>query len=819
MNTLLQDLRYALRRLIHKPGFTIIVVLILALGIAANTAIFSVVNSILLAPLPYSDPDELMVVKETNPSKTVERNSVSPGNFLDLKQEGLFDSVTAFYETATTLQGPQDTEQVATAQVSVEFFKTLGVKPALGQPFPNDSNGAAFEVGRFLSGDRLVVISDGLWKRRFGADPSIVGKKITINSSEWEVVGVMPAGFSIPSQRTDLWLPWDIARTYNSQRFPKGPPRDWRFLHTVGRIKPDITAEETQQRLSVFFGALAERFPETNRGWSATFVPLHDEVVSSSRATLLVLFGAVGMVLLLACANVAGLVLAQVTSRKREFALRQALGASRARVIQQQLTESFVLALVSGVVGLTFAWIGLDLLLSLAPADTPRISEVTMDARVLLFGFAVSITTAVVFGLLPALKSSKAELFSTLKDAGTKGLTGRLSNHRLRNVVVIAEVSLALMLVTCAGLFVRSFAQLISVDPGFNSENLLTMHITLEGEKYGSKAGDYYRQLIERIESLPSVTSAAAVSTLPMSDVGVDFTRPYWREGESEPVGDGDKVAVRMATPGYFETMGISLLQGRHFTDQDRRETVPVIMVSKRTADQVWPNENPVGKRLMLDYNRGKYAYDVVGVTGGVRYYGLKVEPRAEVFIPHAQNAYLPMNLVVRTSSDPNLMVESIKAQVREMDPTQAISNIRTMDTLVSRSVAADRFSMWLLGLLGSLALVLAASGLFSLLSYLVTQRTHEIGVRMALGAGHRDILHLVIGQGAVLVAVGLSIGLGASFICTRLFSSLLFGISATDPLTFIVTPVLLSLAALLACYVPARRATKVDPMVALRAE
>ena len=819
MNTLLQDLRYALRRLIHKPGFTTVVVLILALGIAANTAIFSVVNSVLLAPLPYDDPDKLVVVKETNPSKTVERNSVSPGNFLDLRQEQLFDSVTAFYETATTLQGPQDAEQVRTAQVSVDFFKTLGVKPALGQPFPNEIAGAAFEVGRFISGERLVVISDSLWKRCFASDPSIVGKQVTINNTQWEVVGVMPAGFSVPTKETDLWLPWDIARTYNAQRFPKGAPRDWRFLQTVGRIKPGTTTKEAQERLSLFFSGLAERFPETNRGWTANLMPLHEEVVSSSRPILLVLFGAVGVVLLLACANVAGLVLAQATARKREFALRQALGASRARIVRQQLTESFMLAVVSGVVGVGLAWLGLDLLLSLAPVDTPRIDEVAIDARVLLFALAVSITTAVVFGLLPALKSSRAELFNTLKDAGTKGLTGRLSNYRLRNAVVIAEVSLALVLVTCAGLFVRSFVQLISVNPGFNSENLLTMHITLDGEKYGRRAGEYYRQLIERIESLPSVTSAAAVSTLPMSDVGVDFTRPYWREGDPEPVGDGDKVAVRMATPGYFDTMDISLLQGRGFTEQDRRDTVAVILVNKRMADQVWPNENPVGKRLMLNYNRGKYAYEVVGVIGGIRYYGLKVEPRPEVFIPHAQNTYLPMNLVVRTASDPNHLAEAIKTQVREMDPTQAISNIRTMDTLVSRSVAADRFSMWLLGLLGSLALALAATGLFSLLSYLVSQRTHEIGVRMALGARQQDIFRLVIGQGAVLVAVGVAIGLGASFICARLFSSLLFGISATDPLTFMFTPVLLSLTALLACYVPARRATKVDPLVALRTE
>ena len=819
MQTFRQDLRYAVRRLAHKPGFTIVVVLILALGIAANTAIFSVVNSVLLAPLPYGDPDQLVVIKETNPSRSVEPNNVSPANFLDLDQQGVFDSVTAFYETASTLQGSQDAEQVASAQVSVDFFKTLGVKPAVGQPFPEGISGAAFELGRFLSGERIVVISDGLWKRRYAADPSIIGKKITINRNEWEVVGVMPVGFTIPSNQTDIWLPWDIARTYNAQRFPKGPPRDWRFLNVIGRIKQGSTNQETQNRLSSIYGGLAERFPETNRGWAATAIPLHEEVVSSSRLILLVLFGAVGMVLLLACANVAGLVLAQATARKREFALRLALGASRARLVRQQLTESFLLALISGIAGIGLASLGLDLLLSLAPVDTPRISEVSIDARVLLFALAISITTAVVFGLLPALKASRAELFSTLKDSGTKGLAGRLANHRFRNAMVVAEVSVALVLVTCAGLFVRSFVHLMSVDPGFKSDNLLTMHITLDGATYDRRAGEYYRQLIERIEALPSVTSAAAVSTLPMSDVGVDFKRPYWRAGEPEPTGDGEKVAVTMATPGYFKTMGISVLQGRNFSEYDRRDTVAVMMVSKNFADKVWPNENPVGKRLMLDYNRGKYGYEVVGVTSDVKYYGLKADPRSEVFIPHAQNAYLPMNLVVRTTSDPNQLVESVKTQVREMDPTQPVSNLRTMDTLISRSVATDRFSMWLLGLLASLALALAATGLFSLLSYLVSQRTHEIGIRMALGAQRRDIFQLILGQGALLLVAGVAIGLVASFICTRLFSSLLFGVSATDPLTFLLTPALLSLAALFACYIPARRATKVDPLVALRAD
>ena len=819
MQKLRQDLRYAVRRLAHKPGFTIVIVLILAVGIAANTAIFSVVNSVLLAPLPYGDPNQLVVIKESNPARTVERNNVSPANFLDLEQQRFFDSVAAFYETASTLQGPTDAEQVATSQVSVDFFKTLGVKPVVGQRFPEGIAGAAFELGKFISGERMVLISNRLWKRRFAGDPSIIGKKITVNRTEWEVIGVMPSSFTVPSKETDIWLPWDIARTYNPQRFPKGIPRDWRFLNVIGRIKSGSTSEETQSQLSMFYQGLAERFPETNRGWDAKVIALHEDVVSSSRLTLLVLFGAVGMVLLLACANVAGLVLAQSTARKREFALRLALGASRTRLVRQQLTENFLIALISGIVGVGVAWLSLDLLLSAAPVDIPRISEVSIDARVLLFALSISLTTAVVFGLLPALKTAQSELSVTLRYADTKGIAGSLANNRFRNAMVVTEVALALVLVTCAGLFVRSFIHLMSVDPGFKADNLLTMHITLDSATYDRRATEYYQQLIERIEAIPAVTAAAAVTTLPMSDVGVDFKRPYWRAGETEPGGDGDKVAVTMATPGYFETMGISVLQGRKFSEQDRRDTVAVMIVSKNFADKVWPNDSPVGKRLMLDYNRGKYAYEVVGVVSGIKYYGLKAEPRAEVFIPHAQNAYLPMNLVVRTSADPNLLIEPVKAQVRELDPTQPVSNLRTMDTLISRSVSADRFSMWLLGLLAALSLALAATGLFSLLSYLVSQRTHEIGVRMALGAQRRDIFQLVLGQGAILLVVGLAIGLVASFICTRLFSSLLFGVSATDPLTFMVTPVLLSLAALLACYVPARRATKVDPLVALRTD
>jgi putative ABC transport system permease protein len=821
MQSITQDVRYAARKLIQRPGFTVAAVLILALGVGANTTIFSIVNTVLLSPLPYDRSNDLVVVKESNPTKSIEQNDVSPGSFLDLREQtSIFASVTAWYQTAAALHGEQGAEQIAAAQVSTDFFNVFNVQPAVGRVFlPNETAGAAFENSRFVSGDRVVVISDGLWRRRFGSDANIVGRKITINRNEWEVLGVMPADFDVTEKDTELWLPWDIARTYSSSRFPQGPPRDWRFMNVVGRLNPAISRDEAQSRLSTFYSSLAERYPDTNQNWNAVTIPLYEETVQSSRLILLVLLGAVGMVLLLASANIAGLVLANAAGRQREFALKLALGASRFRLVRQLLAESLLLATAGGLIGVGVSWIGLDVLLSLAPPDLPRISEVVIDWRVLLFAFGLSLTAAIVFGLLPALRSTGAALSLNLRDGGTKGLGGRLPNRRFRNAMVISQVSVALVLITCAGLLVRSFNYIVSVNPGFESSNLLTMHITLDGAVYGRNAGDYYRELIKRLESMPAVVSAAAVSTLPMSDVGVDFTRPYWRAGEAEPSGDGDKIAVRMATPEYFKTMGITLLQGRYFSDQDRRDTTAVILVNKSMADKTWPNESPIGKLLMLDYNRGKYAYEVVGVTEGLRYYGLKKDPAPELFIPHAQNAYLPMNVVVKTKSDPNRLVEAIKREVSALDPTQPVSNVRTMEQLVQRSYAKDRFSASLLTVLASLALVLAATGLYSLLSYFVSQRRHELAVRVAVGAQRRDIVRLVLGQGALVVAAGIALGLLGSFIAGRFLSSLLFGVGPTDSLTFVSTPLLLALVALLACYVPAWRATTVDPLTALRSE
>lgn len=817
-----QDIRFGARMLLKHKSFTVISVLTLALGIGANTAIFSIVNAVLLNPLPYSEPERLVMLSERNAELGRERENPSPGNFLDLRtQTQTFDSVTAWYETAFTVQGEQDAEQVTAAKVSVEFFQVLRAQAARGRVFlPTETAGVATGAGATNSiGERLIVISDGLWRRRFGADPELVGKPITINRETWQVLGIMPAGFAMPSTAVDLWFPWDLARSYGPQRFPEGPPRDWRFLRVLARLNPGTTMEQAESQLNSLYAGLAENYPKANRGWSAGLTTLREEVVGKTQLSLLVLFGAVALVLLIACANVAGLLLARAAARQRELAVRTALGAARLRLLRQLLTESLLLSLLGGALGLGLTVAGLDLLVALAPADVPRLSEVTVDERVLAFTLGVSMLTGLLFGLIPAWKGTRTDLTVALKEGGAHGATLGWSQQRWRNALVVAEIALAVVLLAGAGLLVRSFNRLRVVDPGFNTQNLLTMHITLDAAVYGNRAADYYQQLIARIEALPSVVSAAAVSTLPMNNVGVDFDRPYWREGEPEPGGNAEKVDVRMATPGYFKTMGMSLLRGRNFSDQDRRESPAVLIVSESMANQVWPNEDPVGKRLMLDYNRGKYAYEVIDVTRGIRYYGLKSAPRPEVFIPHAQNAYLPMNVVVRTATAPSQLINAIKAEVRALDSTQPVRNITTMEQLLARSLAPERFAMTLLGVLAVIALLLAATGIYGLMTFIVNQRTHEIGVRMALGAQISDILKLVIGQGLRLVALGVAVGLIASLGLTRLIAKLLFSVSATDPLTFAASIGLLMAIAALACWLPARRATKVDPISALRNE
>ncbi len=763
-----------------------------------------------------------MMIWESNRELAKDHESPSPGDFLDAReQKAVFNSVTAWFETARTLEGAHDAEQVNSAQVSVEFFATLRAKAALGRVFqPGEVTGVAHDgTGQYASGDRVVVISDGLWRRRFGADPELVGKKITINGRDWEVLGVMPAGFAMPDNRVDLWEPWGIERSYGAARFPAGPPRDFRFLRVLARLKPGVTAEQAQVRLDSLSATLAEKYPKTNRGWRMYMTPFHDYVVGAARQPLLMLFAAVAMALIVACANVAGLLMARAVSRQHEIAVRSALGASRLRLTRQLLTESVILALLSGALGLALASVCLDLLVSMAPPETPQIDQVAIDGRVLAFSLLVSVATGIIFGLVPALKGAQSNPGFALKDGGVKGATSGPSHHRFLKTMVVAEIAVALALGAGAGLLTRSFMRLLRTDPGFDPKNLLTMHITLDGAAYRGRSAEYYRRLIERLESLPGVVSAAAVSTLPMSDVGVDFDRPYWREGEPEPGGEADKVDIRMATPGYFKTMGMTLTRGRQFTDQDRRDTPAVIIVNESMADRVWPNQDPVGKRLMIDYNRGKYLYEVVGVTRGVSYYGLRSRPRPELFIPHAQNAYLPMNVVIRTANDPLQLIKTVKDELSAIDPAQPAHNLATMEQFIDRSLAPDRFSMRLLGLLSALALILAATGVYGVMSYAVNQRAHEFGLRMAMGAQAADVARLVLKQGLRLALTGVAVGVAGALALTQLMKNLLFGVSATDPLTFTVIALLLTVVALLACWIPARRATKVDPIVALKYE
>jgi len=804
-----QDLRFGVRMLLKHKGFTLVAVLSLALGIGANTAIFSVVNRVLLSPLPYEQSDRLVMVWDNNAELGRQHEGPSPGNYHDLRGAGgMFEASAAWWVTARTLTGEQDAEQVQCAMVTPDFFTTLRVQAARGRIF------SAAEA----MGDRTVVISDALWRARFSASPDTVGSTLTINGVNWRIQGIMSPHFNLPSREVDLWMPWDLLQAY-AGRFADGPPRDSRFLKVVARLQPGVTPAQAQAGLFAFSASLAEQHPKQNKGWQLQLTPLLEEQVGKTRPLLLLLLAAVAMVLLVACANVASLWLTRAAGRTREAAVRAALGATHLRLVRQWLTESLLLALLGGMAGLALAQYALTALIALAPGGIPRLDEVGMDRRVLLFTLGLTTLTGLLTGLFPAWRNARTELAGTLKEGGDKGAVSGAS-QLFRHSLVVAEIALALVLVVGAGLLIRSFTRLVAVEPGFETRNLLTMHISLNGQKYGEGgAAMYYQQLLERLRALPGVQAAAAVTTLPMSDAGTDFARPYWRAGEPEPSAAADKVSVRMATPEYFPALGIPLLAGRNFTSQDRLETPAVLIVSESFAHRVWPGESSLGKQLMLDYNRGKYAYEVVGVTRDIRYYGLKSQPQAEVFIPHAQNAYLPMNVVVRTVADPLQMIGAVRQAARELDATQPVSKLNTMERLIGRSLAPDRFALALLGLLAALALVLAAVGIYGVLSYTVAARTHEIGVRMALGATPRDVMRLALGQGMRLTLLGMTLGSFAAWALTRLMKPLLFNVGAADPLTFAGGVFVLTLVAWLACYLPARRAANVDPLIALRHE
>lgn len=803
MEKLLYDLRYGARMLSRRPGFTLIAIITLALGIGANTAIFSVVNSVLLSPLPYKEPDRLIRVYEKRLALGRTRNVASAPDFLDWRaQNQVFENMAAWTGWGANLStGTGEPVRVIGAAITADLFPTLGVEPQLGRTFSQEEDSPA-------SKGPVVIISHGLWQRYLGGDREIIDKTISLNGRAVTVVGVMPQGFGFPHAESDVWAPIGLNPADQGNRGSH-------FLDVLARLKPGVTIEQAQTEMNAIGARLEEQY-QVNTGHGVNLFSFHDETVGNIRPALVVLLAAVGFVLLIACANVANLLLARAATRHKEVAIRAALGANRARMIRQLLTESLLLAVVGGAIGLFVAAWGIDALVRISPEDTPRLNEIGMDGRVFLFTFAVTMFTGVLFGLIPAIQATKPDFTGSLKEGGRTSAGGATRN-RARSILVIAEVALSLILLIGAGLMIKSFTQLSSVGPGFNPENVLTMQVNLPSLKYreGHQQTAFTKQMLERLEEIPGVESAGATVVLPLA--GVYGSRYFSIEGGPPTApGQGNNANFNLASPGFFRTLGIPLLAGRDFTAQDVQGAPEVVIINEQMARQFWPDEDALGKRITVGNNPWR---TIIGIVGDVRQSKLDTEPRQEMYYPLLQSPSRDLTLAVRTSGDPENFLSAVRGQLQLLDKDQPLFAIRTMNDLIAESVAPQRLNMLLMMTFAIVAIVLAMVGIYGVISYSVTQRTHEIGVRMALGAQPGDVVKMVLRHGMGLSVAGVVIGAGTALLLTRWMSSLLFKVSAYDPVTFITLSLLLIAVAFLACYIPARRATKVDPMVALHYE
>ncbi len=801
METLLQDVRYGARMLIKHPGFTMVAVIALALGIGANTAIFSVVNTVLLRPLPYRQPDRLMAVRSYQVPKHPDA-PVSPGDFFDWRQQSqLFEGLAAYRTRSVTLLTGSEPERLPAAQVTAGLITTLGVSPLHGRDFMAEEDQP--------NSGRVAIISYGLWQRRFAGDAKVVGQPVTINANAYTIVGVMPPGFKFPQPDIDIWTPLAFDDDERQSHTAHS-------IYVLGRLQPGVGVAEAQGEMETIAARLREQHADSNAGWYIRVVPMLDFAVARIKPALLLLLGAVGFVLLIACANIANLLLARAASRQKELAIRTAMGASRWRVMRQLLTESVLLALVGGALGVLLAVWGIDALLALAPDDLPRIDEVAIDRYALLFTLAVTIITGIAFGLAPALQASKPDLNEALKETG-RGTTGGRRRQRVRSALVVAEVALALVLLVGGGLMLRSFAKLMQVDPGFNPEQVLTANVSLPRKKYpeGSQQAAFYKQLTENVATLPGVQSVGGANAI----IFEDFILGLAVKGRP-PVNPGEMPITNYAavTPDYFKSMGIRLIKGRFFAEADNADAPRVALINETLAKRYFPDQDPIGQYINVTIGPETWR-QIVGIVGDVKQAGLDQATPAQTYEPLWQAPTPFMTLVVRSDAPPATLSAAIRGEVLKLDKEQPVSNIKTMEQVLAASVSQQRFSMLLLAVFAVVALTLAAVGLYGVMAYSVTQRTHELGIRMALGASSRDVLRLVMGHGLLLATTGVVIGLAAAFFLTRLMESLLFGVTATDPLTFVAIAALQMLVALAASFVPARRALKVDPMIALRYE
>ncbi len=803
------DLRYAIRQLLKSPGFTFVAVLTLALGIGANSAIFTVVNAVFLEKLPYQEADRIAVIWETNANRPGVSNVAGPSNFVRWKERATaFENLAAYAETRANLTDRGNPEELIAQNVTAEYFQVIGVAPFLGRGFTAEESADPKSSA--------VILSHELWQRRFGADESIIGGSIQLNGKPQTVVGVMPAGVrlylkagSLVNKPVDFWWPYVLG--------PEAREARGRYLTVIGRLKPGVTIEAARSEMNTIAASVSAELPEFNTGWSLKVVPLREELSGELRPALLVLSGAVAFVLLIACANVANLLLARGAARRHELAIRSALGATRRQIIKQLLSESLVLGILGGLLSLLVAQWSLTLLEALSPVDLTTIGHLSLSYPVLFFTGAVSIATAVGCGLASALEGSRADVQQALAQGGRQ-IGGGLRHRRLRHAFVIAEIALAVVLLVGAGLMLRSFASMRQVDPGFDATNVLTMRMQLPRAKYADDPARirFFRELVARVANLPGVQASGAVSYLPMAGLGAATSLTIEGEPPAAP-GQDKSSAVTVCDNGFFRTLRIPLLRGRFFTEQEMGEKRDVVIINEALAQQYFPNQDPIGKRITLFMTKENLPTEIIGVVANTRAVDLATPARPESFWPHPQLAYNLMTLTVRTAGNPLTVARTIEAQVHAQDKDQPVSEVRTMEQWVAKSLAQIRFSSLLLMAFAGLALLLAAVGIYGVMSYAVSQRTSEIGVRLAVGAEGRDILRMIVWEGARLAGIGLTIGLVLSIALSRTLSSLLFQTMAGDPLTYAVVLTVLGGVALLASYIPARRAARIPLVQALR--